>query len=112
MFSNIAGYIKLLRITNWPKNFFVFVPAVFSKHLFEPDCYYTILLGFITFSIASSAVYVVNDIVDAPKDAVHPLKKNRPIPSGAVTKKNARILASIFFLVLFAITLKMNYLFM
>lgn len=112
LFSNIAGYIKLLRITSWPKNFFVFVPAVFSKHLFEPDCFYTVLSGFITFSIASSAVYVVNDIVDAPKDAVHPLKKNRPIASGAVAKKNARIMASLLFLLLGAITLKMNYLFM
>ena len=108
MFSKIASYIRLLRITSWPKNFFVFVPAVFAKQLFEPNSFYEIVLGFVTFSIASSAVYVLNDIIDAPKDAVHPLKKDRPIASGEISKKSAQIIGALLYLTLGLITFKMN----
>ena len=107
-FSNISGYIKLIRITSWPKNFFVFVPAVFSKHIFSLDYFLTVLLGFFTFSIASSAVYVFNDIVDAPKDKFHPLKKNRPIASGTISKLKAGVIDSVFYLLLAIITSQMD----
>ncbi|MBI5730610.1 MAG: decaprenyl-phosphate phosphoribosyltransferase [Ignavibacteriales bacterium] len=107
-YSNISFYIKLIRVTSWPKNFFVFVPAVFSKHIFSLDYFLTVLLGFFTFSIASSAVYVFNDIIDAPKDKFHPLKKNRPIASGIVSKFTALIISAIFFLTLAAVTLQMS----
>ena len=89
LFSRIPEYAKLLRINSWPKNFFVFVAAVFAKRFFEGG-YFTILLeGFITFSIASSAVYILNDLADASKDAIHPEKKNRPIASGSISKASA-----------------------
>ena len=98
------NYIKLLRITSWPKNFFVCVPAVFSKHIFSSEYILTIIIGFLTFSIASSTVYVFNDIVDASKDALHPLKKNRPLASGLITRKNAIVLALFLFFIFFGLT--------
>lgn len=112
LFSKIGSYIKLLRVTSWAKNFFVFVPAVFAKQLFHPDEFRMIVIGFITFSIASSAVYVLNDIVDSPKDAVHPLKKDRPIASGKISKLNAQIIGTFLFLILVLITVLMNSSFM
>lgn len=112
LFSNISNYIKLLRIKSWVKNFFVFVPAVFAKLLFDANTFYLTVLGFVIFSIASSAVYVLNDIVDAPKDAIHPLKKNRPIASGKISKKQAQILGIFFYLLLAFITFRMNLYFM
>lgn len=69
-------------------------------------------MGFATFSLASSAVYVLNDIVDAPKDAVHPLKKDRPIASGKMSKQNAIVLGVFLYLLLVLITIKMNPAFM
>ena len=106
-YSKISVYIRLIRVTSWPKNFFVFVPAVFAKHIFSFDYFLTVLLGFITFSIASSAVYVFNDIIDAPKDKIHPLKRNRPVASEAVSKFSAIVLSIILFFILSVITLRM-----
>jgi len=107
-YSNIYVYIKLIRVTSWPKNFFIFVPAVFSKHIFSIDYFLTVLFGFFTFSIASSAVYVFNDIVDAPKDKFHPLKKNRPVASGSVSRSTSSAISGIFFLILTIITFQMS----
>lgn len=107
-FSNIYVFIKLIRVTSWPKNFFVFVPAIFSKHIFSLDYFLTVLVGFFAFSIASSAVYVFNDIIDAPKDKFHPLKKNRPIANGTVSKFTAIVISVIFFFLLSAITVQMS----
>jgi len=112
LFSNISNYIKLLRIKSWAKNFFVFVPVVFAKLLFDANTFYIAVMGFVTFSIASSAVYVLNDIVDAPKDAVHPLKKDRPIASGKISKKHALVLGTFLYLLLALITFKMSLSFM
>jgi len=111
LFSKLYSYIKLIRISNWPKNFFVFVPAVFSRHFFHIGYFQTILIGFATFSIASSAVYVLNDIVDLPKDAIHPLKKDRPLASGAISKNNAIILAVVLYVLLFLISFEINHTF-
>jgi len=105
-YSNIINYLKLVRITSWPKNFFVFVPAVFSKHILDPENFFMVLFGFITFSIASSTVYVFNDLLDAPKDKIHPLKKNRPIASGLISSKEAIVIGLILFFILFALTMK------
>lgn len=112
LFSNISNYIKLLRVKSWAKNFFVFVPVVFAKLLFDANTFYIIVTGFVTFSIASSAVYVLNDIVDAPNDAIHPLKKDRPIASGKISQKNALVLGAFLYLLLALITFKMNLSFM
>ncbi len=78
-------YFRLLRPSQWIKNAFVFAPLVFSKHLFEPQLFILALKGFISFSVVSSAVYVFNDIFDKDADAAHPLKRNRPIASGAIS---------------------------
>ena len=108
LFSRINSYLKLLRITSWPKNFFVFVPAVFAKLLFDANTFYLTVLGFATFSIASSAVYVINDFFDAPKDALHPHKKDRPIASGKIPRKHALAFGAFLYLLLVLISFKMN----
>ncbi|MFO7525479.1 MAG: decaprenyl-phosphate phosphoribosyltransferase [Ignavibacteriaceae bacterium] len=88
-------YFKLFRIAQWIKNFFVFVPLLFSLHLFEENYFITTFRAFISFCLASSIVYIINDIVDREADRAHPEKKNRPIASGKVSVKLALILASI-----------------
>lgn len=85
----ILEYIRLLRISHWIKNLFVFVPLLFSQHLFQFDYFLQVLVAFFTFSFASSMVYVFNDILDIEYDRQHPIKKNRPIASGKVSKNKA-----------------------
>jgi 4-hydroxybenzoate polyprenyltransferase len=87
----INKYIRLFRVPQWIKNSFVFVPLLFSQNLFEREYFLTVLSAFFLFSLVSSMVYIINDIVDIEADRAHPKKKNRPLASGAITIKNAVI---------------------
>ncbi|NWF49593.1 MAG: decaprenyl-phosphate phosphoribosyltransferase [Ignavibacteriaceae bacterium] len=87
--------IKLIRLPQWIKNLFVFVPILFSKHLFvNYDFLYT-LYGFFILCFSSSLIYVINDLIDIEADRAHPFKKNRPLASGKVSKSTAFILVAI-----------------
>ncbi len=89
----ILNYLKLVRVPQWVKNFFVFVPLLFSQHLFDVDYFTTTLFAFVVFCLASSLIYVINDIIDIEADKAHPTKKNRPLPSGLISKRSALIVA-------------------
>lgn len=95
----IKDYLKLIRVPQWIKNFFVFVPLLFSLHLFDKEYLLLSLKAFVVFSLASSFVYVVNDLIDIEADKAHPKKKNRPLPSGRIKKSSALILAIVLLLV-------------
>src|SRR4030095_19749 len=87
----VGSLIKLSRPKQWIKNFFVFAPLVFSQHIFELAYFLPALGAFIVFSLASSAVYIINDILDVEQDRAHPKKRFRPIASGEVTVRQALI---------------------
>lgn len=104
---------QLLRITQWIKNLFVFVPLLFSLHLFHQNYFLTVFFAFIVFCFASSIVYIINDVVDREADSQHPIKKNRPIPSGKISIKTAlsiaAVLASIIIIMLYFLPLMFIY---
>ena len=85
-------YLKLIRVKHWFKNILVFLPLFFSKNLFHSLSLLNCLIGFLTFSFIASIVYVINDLCDIEKDKLHPIKKNRPLASGDISKKSAIIL--------------------
>lgn len=98
MFNLIYQLIRTARPRQWLKNFSLFAAAMFAGTLFKGD---TLVLGiraFLAFCALSSGTYFINDIVDASKDALHPIKKNRPIPSGKLSKKTALVVAVILIL--------------
>jgi decaprenyl-phosphate phosphoribosyltransferase len=74
----------LLRLEHWVKNLFVFIPAFFAGHLLQADLLLHATLAFFAFSLVASSVYILNDLVDAPHDRLHPDKHKRPIARGAV----------------------------
>ncbi len=74
-----------MRSHQWVKNVFVFVPLIFSKNLFDLSLLSEAMLTFVAFCFAASAIYVVNDIADRDSDRMHPVKRERPIASGAVS---------------------------
>ncbi len=98
----IKNYFQLLRVPQWIKNLFVFVPLLFSLHFFEEDYFILTLKAFIIFCLASSFIYIINDIIDINADAAHPQKKYRPLPSGKISKQSAWITSII---ILFLLTL-------
>lgn len=87
----IKNYLQLLRVPQWIKNLFVFVPLLFSLHLFEAEYFLSSLQAFVIFCLASSFIYIINDIIDIEADAAHPQKKYRPLPSGKISKQSAWI---------------------
>ncbi len=86
---------KLIRVPQWIKNFFVFIPLVYSRNLFHTDYLIKSLTAFFIFCLLSSVVYVINDIIDAEADRHHPLKKMRPIASGKISNANGITIAII-----------------
>lgn len=81
---NLRNIVTLARPEHWVKNLFVFLPAFFAARLAETDVMRNAILGFIAFCLTASAVYALNDLVDAPQDRNHPDKCRRPIASGAI----------------------------
>lgn len=84
---NKFPYLVMLRPQQWIKNLMMFFPPFLGGTLFSSACLsLNGLLSFISFSFLSSSLYVLNDLNDIKKDALHPVKCMRPIPSGAVPK--------------------------
>jgi len=104
----ILNYLKLIRISQWIKNFFVFVPLLFSQHLFDKDFFITVLLAFVVFCLASSFIYVINDIIDITADKAHPVKKNRPLPSGIISRQSALIVTVVLAVIIVILLPQLN----
>ncbi len=82
----------LIRPEHWVKNFFLFIPAFFAARLADPTILTNACLGFVAFSLIASAVYVLNDLVDAPQDRNHPDKRHRPIASESISLRQAMMI--------------------
>lgn len=91
-------YIRLLRPHQYLKNLFIFMPLFFGLRLTEFDLFFKTLLAFVSFSLIASSVYIFNDYYDIEDDKNHPLKKNRPLAAGKVSKNSAIILMISFLL--------------
>ncbi|MBD3182770.1 decaprenyl-phosphate phosphoribosyltransferase [Candidatus Poribacteria bacterium] len=95
-FAMITNIFRLIRITHWVKNTFVFAPLIFSKNLAQFDDILKASLAFLSFSLMASCIYIINDIVDIEEDRQHPVKCLRPLPSGQLSIGIALSIAFIF----------------
>ena len=86
--SIIYSLIKACRPIQWTKNILVFACILFSFQ-FNKTIFLNSIYGFISFCLASSAIYIFNDIRDISKDKLHPYKKFRPIAKGELSKSFA-----------------------
>lgn len=92
----MTKYLKLLRVEQWVKNAFVFLPLFFSGNFFQEGLLLQSIYAFVVFSLTASCIYIVNDYSDIEADKKHPEKKYRPLASGAISKPLAlSILASL-----------------
>jgi 4-hydroxybenzoate polyprenyltransferase len=85
--------IRTARPRQWLKNASVFAAPFFAGTLIDPEVFVWSLQAFISFCAVSSGAYFLNDVVDAPKDRLHPIKKNRAIASGKISPVLAIIIA-------------------
>lgn len=90
---SVVPYIRLVRPQQWVKNAFVFAAPMFAGVITQPPEAVRSLVVFVSFCLASSAVYVLNDVVDLARDRAHPTKKLRPLPAGQAKRGPAVILA-------------------
>lgn len=92
-------YIKLLRPSQWCKNFFLFLPLFFGHAIGNLDRLLSVGIAFVAFCLVSSSIYILNDLRDAEFDRLHPEKSQRPIASGQVTV-SAAVALHVFLLAL------------
>ncbi len=91
---HVLPLLRSLRPTQWVKNSFVLAPLAFGQKLGDPAATGHALLALAAFCAASSAVYLANDIRDRERDGRHPLKRQRPIASGALAVSTAAAAAT------------------
>jgi len=87
--KNLAtGLVKAVRPRQWVKNLLVFAAPLFAfggdVHYDIRDVLIRVSIAFVTFSMAASCVYLVNDARDVEADRAHPTKRFRPIAAGVV----------------------------
>jgi 4-hydroxybenzoate polyprenyltransferase len=91
----LLGLLRSMRPRQWAKNVFVFAALVFDQKLLQPTPFLHTLAGFGLFCLASSVVYLVNDVADLQSDRQHPTKRNRAIASGVVPPAAALAMAAV-----------------
>ncbi|MBI4315161.1 MAG: decaprenyl-phosphate phosphoribosyltransferase [Chloroflexi bacterium] len=90
----ILPLLKTMRPQQWTKNAVVFAALVFDVKLTQPYYLGRTMTAFVLLCLLSSAVYIINDLVDIEKDRQHPTKRSRPLAAGTLSK-GAAIAAAI-----------------
>lgn len=97
--KKLRSYVLLLRVHQWVKNFFIFLPAFFALKFTESEILFKTGFSFLAFSFLASAVYIFNDMLDVKEDRLHPVKCNRPFASNAVTRYEGIVLILILLVI-------------
>jgi decaprenyl-phosphate phosphoribosyltransferase len=101
--TSSMALIRLLRPKHWIKNLFVLAPLIFSGLFTRENARLLALFAMLLFCVAASIVYILNDLADRHRDALHPTKRlTRPLASGAVSVGAARALLVVLFALLLA----------
>ena len=92
-----------MRVNHWIKNGLLFFPLLFAGQLFNIDLLVEAAVGFVAFSLMSSALYILNDLSDISYDRTHPSKRMRPIARGVLSVRLAYIISSVLIFLAFII---------
>lgn len=96
-------YLRLIRVKQWLKNVFVFLPIFFAGKILDLNLLLNSIIAFFSFSFIASSIYIINDYTDIEKDRMHPEKKNRPLAACKIPINHAimvflfLVIASYFF---------------
>ena len=97
--KKITNILRLMRIEQWMKNTFIFLPLFFDRHLLEWSYWQPCLMAFFAFCFAASGIYCFNDIHDVEADRLHPKKCKRPIASGAISVVEGFVITALCWLI-------------
>ncbi|MPY18194.1 decaprenyl-phosphate phosphoribosyltransferase [Paenibacillus glucanolyticus] len=102
---------RQLRPKQWTKNLLIFAAPLFSFETINPGSLLDTLIGFLLLSFVSGCVYIVNDYADREADRNHPVKKYRPMASGALPPKLALVFGALLLAASLAVSYVLNPLF-
>lgn len=74
--------VAAMRPRQWTKNLALFVGIVFAQRLLDLSAFERAFVAFVVFCLASSSIYLLNDLFDLENDRQHPVKCKRPLASG------------------------------
>jgi len=87
--SLLSGLLASLRPSQWTKNLIIFAGVLFGQRLTDVSAVLAAAGAFVIFCLLSGVVYLINDVMDREADRRHPIKKARPIASGALPVRAA-----------------------
>jgi len=99
----IAALVRAMRPHQWTKNLLLLVPLLLS-HAVKAGNLTAGLFAFVSFSLAASATYIFNDLLDIEADRHHHQKRRRPFAAGDLSPISGAISASVFLAISFAFT--------
>lgn len=105
----ISSIVRLMRVSQYTKNIFVFLPLFFSANLFNFALLANSCIAFISFCFVASSIYILNDIQDVEEDRNHPTKCLRPIASGEIPPCIASIFAACLFILALCIAWTLSF---
>ncbi|MGI8713925.1 MAG: decaprenyl-phosphate phosphoribosyltransferase [Solirubrobacteraceae bacterium] len=91
----LATWVRAVRVRQWPKNVLVFGAPAAAGALAHAGTFGRVALAAFAFCLLSSGTYLLNDLRDAREDRRHPVKRHRPIASGAIAPGRALIAAAV-----------------
>ena len=89
----LSSITQAARPVHWIKNLALFAALIFTGNLYNEPLFLKVIWAIVTFNLATSATYLFNDVLDAKRDSLHPIKKDRPIASGRLSPSFALIVA-------------------
>jgi decaprenyl-phosphate phosphoribosyltransferase len=87
--SGIAVWGRAVRVRQWPKNLLVFSAPAAAGALGRPAVLERASVAALAFCLLASGAYLFNDLRDVREDRRHPVKRHRPIASGAISRPRA-----------------------
>src|SRR5262245_27804150 len=94
--SKAGEWLRLARPRQWTKNLLVMAAMLFAARFGRLSAWLTAGAAFVSFCFLSASVYALNDLLDAELDRKHPVKKNRPVAKGTVSRLEAALLAGLW----------------
>lgn len=110
--SLIVAIINVARPLHWTKNLSLFAAIFLTGLIDHQSLLVKVIWGFIAFNFATSATYIINDVLDAKSDRLHPIKRRRPIASGALPVFVALIEAVVLVVLTFLISAPLSPIFL
>jgi 4-hydroxybenzoate polyprenyltransferase len=103
--STVKNFWQAMRPHQWLKNCLVFLPLILSHQLHRMDLMLMAVIGFVSFCLCASSVYLVNDMLDLNSDRQHQSKRKRPFAAGELALSYGLMGAPLLLLASFLVAL-------